>query len=53
MAFMHHTHHVLDDKYIPKTAIDIHVLWEMEMQTFLYAGFEEHLKTDRGKLLDS
>jgi hypothetical protein len=50
-AFMHHTHHVLDEKYVPKTANEIHVF--REMQTFMYAVFEEHLKTDKGKSLVS
>jgi Reverse transcriptase (RNA-dependent DNA polymerase) len=50
-AFMHHTHHVLDEKYVPKTSNEI--LLFSEMQTFMYAVFEEHLKTDTGKSLVS
>ena len=50
-AFMHHTHRVLDDNYVPKTPIEISLF--QEMQTFMYAVFEEHLKTDTGKSLVS
>ena len=50
-AFMHHTHHVLDEKYVPKTSSEVHLF--QEMQTFMYAVFEEHLKTDTGKSLVS
>jgi hypothetical protein len=50
-AFVHHTHHVLDEKYIPKTANEIHVFWER--QIFMYAFFKEYLKTDKGKSLVS
>jgi hypothetical protein len=49
--FMHHTHHVLDEEYVPKTPTKIGLL--QEMQTFMYAVFEEHLKTDTGKSLVS
>ena len=48
-AFMHHTHHVLDEEYVPKTPTEIGLF--QEMQTFMYAVFEEHLKTDTGKPL--
>jgi hypothetical protein len=50
-AHMHHTQHVLDEKYIPTTEIDIAVF--KEMQTFMYAVLEDHLKTDKGKSLVS
>ena len=50
-AFMHHTHLVLNESYVPKTSIEI-TLFE-EMQTFMYAVFEEHLLTDTGKSLVS
>jgi hypothetical protein len=50
-ACMHHNHNILDEKYVKKTVIEIHVFWEM--QTLMYAVFEEHIKTDRGKLLVS
>jgi hypothetical protein len=33
-AFMHHTHNGLDEKYVPKTANEIHVFWEI--QRFMY-----------------
>jgi hypothetical protein len=46
-AFMHHTHLVLDENYIPTTANDIAIF--CEIQTFMYAVLEEHLKTDKGK----
>jgi hypothetical protein len=50
-AFMHHTHLVLDENYIPTTANDITIF--REIQTFMYAVLEEHLKTDKGKSLVS
>jgi hypothetical protein len=51
-AFIHHTHHVLDDEeYFPKTPTKIGLF--QEMQTLMYAVFEEQLKTDTGKLLVS
>jgi hypothetical protein len=50
-ALMNHTHHVLDEKYVPKTANEIHVFWEM--QTFMCSVFKEHHKTDKGKPLIS
>jgi hypothetical protein len=50
-AFMHHTHLVLDENYIPTTANDIAIF--REIQTFMYAVLEEHLKTDKGKSLVS
>ena len=50
-AHMHHTHLVLDDTYIPKTDVDVAVF--KEMQTFMYAVLEEHMKTDKGKSLVS
>jgi hypothetical protein len=51
MAFMHHTHHVLDEEYVLKTPAEIGLF--QEMQPFMYAAFEEHLKTDTGKSLVS
>ena len=50
-AFMHHTHRVLDEHYVPKTPIEISLF--QEMQTFMYAVYEEHLKTVTGKSLVS
>jgi hypothetical protein len=50
-AFMHHTHLILEEAYIPKTPTEITLF--SEMQTFMYAVFEEHLKTDTGKSLVS
>jgi hypothetical protein len=50
-AHMHHTQLVLDEGYIPKTMTEIHVF--KEMQTFMYAVLEDHLKTDKGKSLVS
>jgi hypothetical protein len=48
---MHNTHLVLDANYIPTNAIDVD-LFE-EMQTFMYAVLQEHLKTNKGKSLVS
>jgi hypothetical protein len=42
---------VLDGDYVPKTLTEV-VLFR-EMQIFMYAVFEEKLKTDKGKSLDS
>jgi hypothetical protein len=50
-AFMHHTQFVLDEEYIPKTPTEQGVF--TEMQIFMYAVFEEKLKTDKGKSLVS
>jgi Reverse transcriptase (RNA-dependent DNA polymerase) len=50
-AHMHHTHLVLDETYLPKTDVDIAVF--AEMQTFMYAVLQDHLKTDKGKSLVS
>jgi hypothetical protein len=48
-AFMHRTHHVLDENYVPRTLNEINLF--REMQTFMYPVFEEHLKMDKGKSL--
>jgi hypothetical protein len=48
---MHHTHLGLDENYIPKNDVDIAVF--KEIQTFMYAVLEDHLKTDKGKSLVS
>jgi hypothetical protein len=48
---MHHTHLILDEAYVPKTADEKGLF--AEMQTFMYAVFEEKLKTDKGKSLVS
>jgi len=50
-AHMHHTHLVLDSDYVPKEEIEIAVFKEMNM--FMYAVMEDHLKTDKGKSLVS
>jgi hypothetical protein len=50
-ACMHQTNLVLDEKYIPKT--DAEKALFKEMQTFMYAVLEDHLKTDKGKSLAS
>jgi hypothetical protein len=50
-AHMHHTHNVLDEKYHPTSDIEVAVF--KEMQTFMYAVLEVHLKTDKGKSLVS
>ena len=50
-AHMHHTHLVLDEGYVPKNASEAAVF--KEMQTFMYAVLEDHLKTDKGKSLVS
>jgi hypothetical protein len=48
---MHHTHLVLDETYVPKTDKEKAVF--QEMQIFMYAVTEEHLKMDKGKSLVS
>jgi hypothetical protein len=50
-AHMHHTHLVLDEKYVPKG--DVAKAAFKEMQIFMYAVLEEHLKMDKGKSLVS
>ena len=50
-AHMHHTQLVLDENYIPKTDIEKGLF--QEMQVFMYAVLEDHLKTDKGKSLVS
>jgi hypothetical protein len=51
-AYMNHTHLVLDETYVPSTDEEIAVFIK-EMQTFMYAVLEDHLKTDKGKSLVS
>jgi hypothetical protein len=48
---MHHTQLVLDENYVPRTNEENTVF--QEMQIFMYAVIEEHLKTDQGKSLVS
>jgi hypothetical protein len=48
-AKMHHTHLVLDEIYAPMT--DEEKAFFQEMQIFMYAVMEVHLKTDKGKSL--
>jgi hypothetical protein len=50
-AYMHHTHLVLNEKYVPKTPDKIEVF--QEIQTFMYAVMEEKLKSEKGELLIS
>jgi hypothetical protein len=50
-AHMHHTHLILDEGYTPTTVIEKALF--QEMQVFMYAVLEEHLKTDKGKSLVS
>jgi hypothetical protein len=50
-ARMHHTHLVLDPKYVPQ--VDVSKAAFEEMQNFVYAVMAEHLKTDKGKSLVS
>jgi hypothetical protein len=50
-AHMLHTKMVLDEMYFP--TLDIEMAVFKEMQTFMYAVLEEHLKTDKGKSLVS
>jgi hypothetical protein len=47
---MHHTHLVLDANYILADAVDVAIT---EMQTFMYAVFQEQLKNNKGRLLVS
>jgi hypothetical protein len=51
IAYMHHTHLVLDANYSPSSAIDVDLF--KEMQTVMYAVLQEHLKTNKGKSLVS
>jgi hypothetical protein len=46
-AKTHHTHLVLDEAYVPKTDEEKAVF--QEIQIFMYAVMEEHLKTDKGR----
>jgi hypothetical protein len=39
-AHMHHTHHVLDETYVPANAVDIDAF--REIQKFMYAALEDH-----------
>jgi hypothetical protein len=50
-AHIHHTHLVLDSDYSLTNAIDVALF--KEMQKFVYAVLQEHLKTDKGKSLVS
>jgi hypothetical protein len=50
-ACMHHTELVFNEKYVPKN--DDEKIVFKEMQFFMYAVFEEHLKTSKGKSLVS
>ena len=50
-ARMHHTHLILDEAYTPKDDMEAAVF--NEIQVFMYAVLEEHLKTDKGKSLVS
>jgi hypothetical protein len=50
-AHMHHTHLILDEGYNPTTVVEKALF--QEMQVFMYAVLEEHLKTDKGKSLVS
>jgi hypothetical protein len=49
--FMYHTQQVLVAVYKPDTATEIGLF--KEMQVFMYAVFEDKLKTDKGKSLVS
>jgi hypothetical protein len=50
-AFMHHTRHILDGDYTPVNPTELGLFREMHI--FMYAAFEEALKTDKGKSLVS
>jgi hypothetical protein len=50
-ARMHHTDFILDEKYCPVTPDEKTVF--KEIQVFMYAVLEEHLKTSKGKALVS
>jgi hypothetical protein len=50
-ARMHHTDWVLNKKYVPRNDDEKFVF--KEMQIFMYAVLEEHLKTSKGKSLVS
>ena len=50
-AYTHHTQLVLDENYRPKTESEKELL--QEVQFFMYAVFEEKLKSDKGKSLVS
>jgi hypothetical protein len=48
-AHMHHMHCVLDKTYVPISDVDIGLF--KENQSFTYAVFKEHLKTNMDKSL--
>jgi hypothetical protein len=48
---MHHTHLVLNEKYVPKSPNKIEVF--QEIQTFMYAVMEEKRNSEKGKSLIS
>jgi hypothetical protein len=48
-AYIHHTQLVLDENYVPRSDADKELF--QEMQFFMYALFEEKLKSDKGKSL--
>jgi hypothetical protein len=50
-AFIHHTQHILDGEYTPVTLTEVGLF--RETQIFMYAVFEEMLKTVKGKYLVS
>ena len=50
-AHTHHTHFILDEKYCPVTPDEKTVF--KEIQVFMFAVLEEHLKTSKGKALVS
>jgi hypothetical protein len=45
IAYMHHTHLVLNKKYVPRTPNEIELF--QEIQSFMYAVMEEKLKPER------
>ena len=46
---MHNMHSVLDEVFAPNS--DVEAALFKEMQSFMYDVLEDHLKTDKGKLL--
>jgi hypothetical protein len=44
-AHMHHTHVVLDESYVPSNKVEKAVF--TEIQAFMYAVLQEHLKTNK------
>jgi hypothetical protein len=49
-AQIHHTDYVLDKTYV--SFLEMHVAVAKDMQTFMYSVLYDHLKSDKGKILE-